>query len=107
MQFVVSVEPNNGRGFLARSPLAPDLTAEAPTADQAVADLQQQLTRLVSRGGLRQIEVPLPSVHTESFENPWQEVAGLFKDNPLFDEVLEHMKVYREQRNHEMDEVGE
>lgn len=107
MQFVVRVEPNNGRGFLARSPLAPDLTAEAPTADQAVADLQQQLTRLVTHGRLRAIEVPLHSADTESLQNPWQEVAGLFKDNPLFDEVLEHMKVYREQRNHEMDDVGE
>jgi hypothetical protein len=107
MQFVVRVEPNNGRGFLARSPLAPDLTAEAPTADQAVADLQQQLSRLVSSGGLRAIEVPLVSNETKSFINPWQEVAGLFKDDPLFDEVLEHMKVYREQRNQEMDEVGE
>ncbi len=107
MQFVVSVEPNNGRGFLARSPLAPDLTAEAPTADKAVADLQQQLTMLVSRGGLREIEVPSPTVNTEPATNPWQEVAGLFKDNPLFDEVLEHMKVYREQQNHEMDDVGE
>lgn len=107
MQIVVSVEPNNGRGFLARSPLAPDLTAEAPTADQAVANLQQQLTILVSRGGLREVEVLLPTINAEPAQNPWQEVAGLFKDNPLFDEVLEHMKVYREQRNHEMDEVGE
>ena len=107
MQFVVSVEPNNGRGFLARSPLAPELTAEAPTADQAVADLQQQLKTLVSRGGLREVEVPLPAINPEPATNPWREVAGLFKDDPLFDEVLEHMKVYREQRNHEMDEVGE
>ena len=107
MQVVVSVEPNHGRGFLARSPMAPDLTAEASTADQAVADLQQQLTRLFSCGGLREVEVPMPATSAESFKNPWQEVAGIFKDNPLFDEVLEHMKVYREQRNHEMNEVGD
>ena len=105
MQVVVSVEPNNGRGFLARSPLAPELTAEGTTADQAVAELQQQLTTLVSRGGLREIEVPMPAVNVEPVENPWQQVAGVFKDNPLFDEVLEQMKVYREQRNREMDEV--
>ena len=106
MQFVVSVEPSRCQGFLARSPLVPNLTAEASTADQAVAELQRQLVTLVSRGELREIEVP-PVDNVESPRNPWQEVAGIFKSDPLFDEVLEHMKAYREQRNHVMNEVGD
>ena len=107
MQFVVSVEPSRCQGFLARSPLVPNLTAEASTADQAVAELQRQLVTLVSRGELREIEVPPPVDNVESPPNPWQEVAGIFKSDPLFDEVLKHMQAYREQRNHEMNEVGD
>ena len=107
MQFVVSVEPSQDRGFLARSPLVPNVTAEAPTADQAVADLQRQLVTLVSRGELREIEVPRSSENGDPAANPWQEVAGIFKTNPLFDEVLEQMQVYRRERDHEMDEVAD
>jgi hypothetical protein len=107
MQFVVSVEPSHGRGFLARSPFVPEVTAEAPTADQAVAQLRRQLTNLAVRGELRLIDVPIPTADREPLQNPWQKIAGIYKDEPLFEEVFEHMKAYREQRNREMDEVSE
>jgi hypothetical protein len=32
---------------------------------------------------------------TEQAEHPWMKHAGMFKDDPLFDEVLEEIAIYR------------
>ena len=105
MQIIVSVEPNNDQGFTAQTPLAPGLTAAAPTVEQAVSQLQEQLTSLAAGGGLVQIEVQVPTGKVVAEKNPWQEIHGIYRDDPLFAEVQEHMRAYREERNLEMDNI--
>lgn len=107
MQIVVSIEDRHGRGFVASSPLAPNVTAEAPTVEDAVAQLQRELFRLAESGSLLQIEVPLPNALEKPKLSNWAAIAGIYKNEPMFDEVIEHMKAYRELRNAEMDEVSE
>jgi hypothetical protein len=80
MKIPVYVEPVEHNGFRARSgePLA--LTSEGATADEAVQKLQQLVAaRLASGGQVIEIDVPASN-------NPWLRLAGMFKDDPLFDE---------------------
>ena len=98
MEIAVRVEPNIGRGFQASSPVAPDVRVEAPTAELAVQQLQERLAELVARGQLLSVKVP-----DADAPHPWAASFGIFKDNPLFPEVLEHMKAYRAMRDRELD----
>lgn len=81
MKLSVYVERVENNGFRARSgePLA--LTSEGATADEAVQRLQELVAARLAQGGqVVEIEVPAPS------RNPWLRLAGMFKDDPLFDE---------------------
>ncbi len=80
MKLSVYVERVENNGFRARSgePLA--LTSEGATADEAVQKLQELVaTRLAQGGQVVEIDVPATS-------HPWLRLAGMFKDDPLFDE---------------------
>ena len=80
MKMPVYVEPVENNGFRARSgePLA--LTSEGATADEAVRRLQEMVAARLARGG-RVIEIDVPPS-----SNPWLRLAGMFKDDPLFEE---------------------
>jgi hypothetical protein len=63
----------------------PNETVEALAAQQARQE--QQIVRLEDR--MTQLEASSPTV------DPWVEFAGMFKDDPLFDEFIEDMAAYR------------
>ncbi|WP_228061745.1 hypothetical protein [[Phormidium] sp. LEGE 05292] len=37
-------------------------------------------------------------------ENPWIKFAGMYKDNPLFNEMISEMEAYRSEVDAEMEE---
>ena len=83
MQVPVLVEAVNGTGYRASSgqPLA--VTAEGATADEALRKLRELLTARIAAGArLVQLDVP-------AADNPWLQMAGIFKDDPTFDEWQE------------------
>lgn len=49
-------------------------------------------------------EITLPFVASE---NPWSSVIGSFKDDPLFDEMLEHIEDYRRELDAELSNEAE
>lgn len=78
MHIPVVVEQVNAVGYRARSgePLA--MSADGPTADKAVENLQRLLTAQVAAGS-RLVSVEVPTAHSWA---PW---AGMFKDDPWFE----------------------
>lgn len=80
MEIPIVVEPVNNHGFRARSgePLA--CSVEAPTADEAVDKLREHLKAQL-KAGARLMSLELPGS-----PNPWLAGAGMFRDDPLFDE---------------------
>ena len=89
MQIPVLVEPVSNNGYRARSgePLA--CSAEGETSHDAIRNLQALLDQRFTPGtSLIQLNVP-------STENPWVEYAGMFKDDPMFDEVVAIMKAHQ------------
>src|SRR4051812_40798728 len=87
MELPVLIEPVAGNGFLAKSgdPLA--LTAEGPTPGEALQKLHMLVQQRLQAGATF-TTVPVPR---SDRENPWVQFAGMFKDDPYFDEVVEIM----------------
>jgi hypothetical protein len=97
MQIPVLIEPVSGNGYRARGgePLA--LTAEGATPDEAVQKLRELLNQRLT-GGTRLVPLEVPDG-----DNPWRQMAGMFKDDPLFQEVLEIMAEQRKKNEEDPD----
>jgi len=54
----------------------------------------QRITLYLLAPGARLIIVPLEIEHPHS-GHPWLKFAGMFKDDPLFDDVLTEIEAYR------------
>src|SRR6516165_5466564 len=88
MQVPILVEPVTDNGYRATCgpPLA--LSAEGATRDEAVDRLELLLRDRLSNG----VEIVAAEIPARVLENPWVKYAGMFKDDPMFAEVLEIMK---------------
>ena|SRR5438093_263744 len=85
----VLIEPIAGNGYRARGGEPLPLCAEGATREKALAKLKEQLQARLSNGAeLVPLEVP-------ASPNPWVEFAGMFKDDPLFDDWQKAIEEYR------------
>jgi hypothetical protein len=91
MQIPILVEPatNNGYRATCGPPLA--LSAEGATRNEAVDKLELLLQERLSNG----VEIVAAEVPARVVDNPWVKYRGMFKDDPMFAEVLEIMKANR------------
>jgi hypothetical protein len=96
MAIPVLIEPVGKKGFRATSgePLA--MTVEAPTREKALAKLEKQLQARLTNGAELVAWEPTPA-------NAWVKFAGMFKDSPMFDEVVEIMAENRRKDDAETD----
>ena len=85
MQIPVLIEPIAGNGYRARGGEPLPLVVEAPTREEALAKLQQALQDRLGNGA------ELLPLETTPQPHPLAEFAGMFKDDPYFEEVLEIM----------------
>jgi hypothetical protein len=92
MQIPVLIEPVAGNGYRARGgePLA--LSAEGATREEALAKFKEQARARLSNGA-EMVSVELPSAPAGA--HPLAEFAGMFKDDPLFDDWQKAIADYR------------
>jgi hypothetical protein len=80
-----------------------DCRAIATTAEEAVAVLQQMLSDRIANAQIVQVEIPRPENQlVPNSENPWLKFSGVFKDDPMFDEVLNDIEQYRQELDAEL-----
>jgi hypothetical protein len=91
MQLSVIIEPVSGNGFRAIGAGVETLSADGATADEALENFRELLARRLA-AGMRVVTVELPGS-----ESPWTKVAGIYKDDPLFEEWRQAMADYRRQ----------
>jgi predicted RNase H-like HicB family nuclease len=71
----------------------PNCHAEAPTREQALEELKIQVATRLGKAEILSLELqPSPIQHPE---NPWMKFAGVFKDDPDFDQFQQSIQDYR------------
>jgi len=85
MQISVLVEPVAGNGFRAKGAEPFGLSAEGATREEAIAKVRQ-LCQARLNGGAQVVTVDLGAS-----PHPWSQFAGMFKDDPDFQDVVEIM----------------
>ncbi len=92
MDIPILLEPLDSRGYRATSLSPTRLVAEGVTREEAIEHLRKLVAQQLSQGQLVHVEVSLPG---ESY--PWKSLAGMWKDNPAIDEVMQNIEEYRRQ----------
>jgi hypothetical protein len=90
MKIPVLIEPIANDGFRATGGAPFGVTAQGTTREEALARLREAIGHRMLTGS---VLVPL-EVDTTG-ENPWHAVAGMFRDEPLFDEWQGAIAEYR------------
>ncbi len=83
MEIPVVIEPAAGNGYLAKTgePLA--LSMAGASREEALRNLKQAVQqRLQSGTTIASLDVAI-----QGEENPWVKFAGMFENEPMFDEV--------------------
>src|SRR5580693_8236675 len=90
MQINVLVEPMNGKGFRAAGSAPFDVVAEGATREEALAQLKDKIQARIAGAEVVTLDVG-------ATEHPWMQFAGMYKDDPLFDEWQKAIAEYRDQ----------
>jgi predicted RNase H-like HicB family nuclease len=89
-QLNVLIEAIANDGFRATGGPPFEVTAQGTTREEALARLREAIDQRLSEGSvLVPLEIDTPE------ENPWTAVAGMFRNEPLFDEWQEAIAEYR------------
>ncbi|MDF5732360.1 MAG: type II toxin-antitoxin system HicB family antitoxin [Rhizonema sp. PD38] len=76
-----------------------DCKSLGKTENEALENLQQLLQKRLHNSKIVTLEIDLPQT-----DNPWMKVAGMYKDNPLFDEVMADIEAERRKLDAEIEE---
>jgi hypothetical protein len=85
-------------GYAARPVLWPDSVAHGTTEQEALDRVRALIRDLLSRTQFVQVEVDVPE---HPVDNSWLAKAGLFADDPTWDDFLKAMADYRRQLDQE------
>ncbi|MDF5727117.1 MAG: type II toxin-antitoxin system HicB family antitoxin [Rhizonema sp. PD38] len=99
LTYSVLVEAEKDEGYKATVLGLPDCNANGVTREEALINLRQLLTTRLLNSEIVSLEIDNPN-----FEHPWMKFAGMFKDDPQFDEMQEDIKALRRERDLEMEE---
>lgn len=91
MTYEVVVE-NSRDGYTATVMSWPACIAKAPTRAEALARLREDLSRRLTEVEIVSLDV---GAEAQQRSHPMLKFAGVFKDDPFFDEVSEEIEAYR------------
>jgi hypothetical protein len=90
--YPISVKQQSNGQWLAQVIGWTDCQTEAPSRDEAITGIEQTLNDRLTQTDMDIVFIDVPKPHSE---NPWMKHAGMFRDEPLFDQVLEEIEIYR------------
>jgi predicted RNase H-like HicB family nuclease len=97
VSYSVLVEQLSDRSWMATTLNRLDCQAKGATREQAVHRLQQAIEQRLANGEIIQLEVDLPVSN-----HPLLELAGKYKDDPMFEEMV--AEIERERREEAIEE---
>ncbi|MEM9541212.1 MAG: type II toxin-antitoxin system HicB family antitoxin [Cyanobacteria bacterium P01_E01_bin.42] len=81
----------------------PECHAEGETKEEALQQLKNVLSEQLRDREIVSLTVELDSPQPQT-EHPWLQFAGMFEDNPLFEEVIQDMAAYRKELDTDIEE---
>ncbi|MBD2774228.1 type II toxin-antitoxin system HicB family antitoxin [Iningainema tapete] len=76
----------------------PEYQVFAATREEALSNLHQLIN-----ARLQKVEIVSQEIELSKSEHPWMKFAGMYQNNPLFNEVLASIESYRRELDAEMD----
>lgn len=93
---LIENEPN---GLVSATVLGlPDCRTTAATKEEALTNIRESLTARLASSEIVTLEIELPKTG-----HPWMKFAGMFKDDPQFDEMLAYIEADRRELDAEME----
>jgi predicted RNase H-like HicB family nuclease len=89
MKIPVLVEPVKGNGYRARGTEPFAVSAKGATREEALANLRAKIQGRLKKG------TEVVGLEIGGAPHPWMEFAGMFKDDPLFDDWQKAIEEYR------------
>ena len=77
----------------------PDCQVFATTKEEAINNLHELM-----ENRLKNVEIVTQEIESPTTEHPWMKFAGMFKDDPQFDDMLADIEAYRRELDAEMEE---
>ncbi len=74
-----------------------DCEARGSTQEEALSNLREVLAARLEQAKIVPLEITVPDA-----ENPWLRLAGKYKDDPHFDDMLASIEAYRHELNAEV-----
>jgi hypothetical protein len=96
--YSVLVEQKEG-GYTAKVWGLPDWQVFAATREEALSKLHSFVKEY-----LQNVEIVTQKIEVPLSENPWMKIAGKYKNDPQFDDMLADIEAYRRERDAEMEE---
>jgi hypothetical protein len=94
VKLTLMLEPQTSGNFVASVLEFPSCREEADTRDGAIAQLEATLVEKMTHVEVRPWSIAVPTIEGE--EPTWAKFAGIFKDNPMFDQVMEQIQADRD-----------
>jgi len=96
MEYQVFVQSPSQNNFVASVVGMPNLTVEGRTEEEAILKVKSALETQLARGKFVTIEVNL---EIQPAITPQMRYAGIFANDPTFDDFMEKLAVIREESN--------
>jgi predicted RNase H-like HicB family nuclease len=94
MIFDVILQKQTNNGYIARPVLWPDSAVHGATEEEALSRVHGLIRDLLERTQFVKLEVDVPEKQALS---PWYTKAGIFADDPTWEDFLQTMADYRHQ----------
>lgn len=96
MTYYIVVENGEQGRYTARALGWPETTVQGATRQEVLTRIRQLISARLQRVEIvpMEIEAPFP-------EHPWMKFAGIFQDDPLFEQVTKNIEEYRRELDQE------
>lgn len=99
MQYQVFVQNQSEQRFVASVVGMPNVTAEGRTEEEAIMNAKTALAEQLAMGRFVTIELTAKDILDVPNSAPMK-YAGVFEDDPTFEEFMDHLAKIRQKANH-------
>lgn len=96
MSYPILLRSKPKDGYVATALTLANIEVEAPTREQALARIRQVISNTLAQGEIVDLEI---SESKPIIASSYDEIFGMFKDDPTFPEFLDEVEKYRKSRN--------